>query len=95
MWRFETKEDLASHLANLNQGNPVDLEPSITFCSLLLLFGDTENKARSSVVVGQTLLQLQLLDPLSQCQGIRRAKWLSQMALPPAANSTTEEHSCA
>lgn len=31
----------------------------------------------------------------SQCQCIRWAKWLSQMARAPAANSTTEEHSCA
>lgn len=81
-------------LGYLNQGNPVYREHSIVSRSLLL-FGDMENKAHCSVEVGQSLVQLQLLDPLPQCQGIRWAKWLRQMAQAPAANSTTEEHSCA
>lgn len=72
----------------LNPANPLDPLS-------LLLFGDMENEAHCNTEGEQSLLQLLLLDPPSQCQCICRAKWLSQMALAPAAKSTTEEHSCA
>lgn len=80
-----------------NPVSPLDPKHSVVFfCCCFYL--ETETEALCSREVGQSLPWLLLLDPLSQCQCICRAKWLrlpqpSRLLKNTAALSRIQLHS--